>query len=68
MGVRASAEGPSLGSKQVEHRANPGGRGRSLGTCCQKPAFMVAGPSFILILPCLRDIPGRLGKHHVSIP
>jgi len=28
-GGRAAAEGPSLGSKQVEHRASPGGRGRS---------------------------------------
>ena len=29
LGGRAAAEGPSLGSKQVEHRASPEGRGRS---------------------------------------
>ena len=27
LGRRAATEGPSLGSKQVEHRASPGGRG-----------------------------------------
>ena len=31
----------------------------------ENPLLKVVGPSFILLFPCLRDIPGCLSKSHV---